>query len=351
VYKRGTQFGFRFVASNVPDFAFAASNHFNWDATSVVADAKTGRRTFVSAVYKSEDEDYPRVARIAADGIGLMSTWLPGYPFPYPSMTVFSGNDGMEYPMMCNDASTSPDFVTSLTVHEVSHTYFPFLMGINEQEYAWMDEGWASFFDFNLADSLTGGKEGGVRGYGSVAGTESDVPPLVRSSNLRGRAYGVASYQRPQAAYLVLYDLLGYKTFHDCMVGYIDRWQGKHPLPQDFFNTWNNLSGQNLDWFWQPWFAEWGYPDVAVARVERTLGLDSETIVVEKRGNLPIPVHLEITYTDGSKQTVHHTAAVWRSGNTDLRVFTQPNKTVKMVQLGNSKTIPDSDKSNDVWKR
>lgn len=71
-------------------------------------DDKTGRRTFVSAAYNTSATDYPQVARIAADGIRLMSTYLPGYPFPYPSMTVFNGNDGMEYPMMCNDASTAP---------------------------------------------------------------------------------------------------------------------------------------------------------------------------------------------------------------------------------------------------
>ncbi|HNG91064.1 MAG TPA: M1 family aminopeptidase, partial [Saprospiraceae bacterium] len=283
---------FRFIAREVPDFAFATSDHYNWDATSVVVDDQTQRRTFVSAAYNTASTDYPQVARIAADGIRLMSTWLPGYPFPYPSMTVFNGNDGMEYPMMCNDVSTAPRSPMTLTIHEVSHTYFPFMMGINEQDYAWMDEGWAAFFDYLLSDSLSNHTLGGVRNYSSIAGTENDVPPMVKSRNL-SVAYRNAAYQRPQNAYFTLLDVLGYETFHRCMSTYMDRWKGKHPAPFDFFQTWNEASGQNLDWFWRPWFFEWGYPDLAVLGITHDEAADCAAIQIGRKGNLPVPVHLE----------------------------------------------------------
>lgn len=342
VFKKAQEHKFRFKASDVPDFAFAASNEYNWDATSVVVDDKTGRRTFVSAAYSTASTDYPEVARIAADGIRLMSTWLPGYPFPYPVMTVFNGNDGMEYPMMCNDASTAPRSPMTLTIHEVSHTYFPFMMGINEQDYAWMDEGWASFFDYTLSDSLSGHKIGGVRGYANIAGTQNDVPPMVTSRNMSS-AYRNAAYQRPQNAYLTLLDLLGYETFHKCMTEYMDRWKGKHPAPFDFFQTWNDASGQNLDWFWRPWFFEWGYPDLAIERV------GAGEIVVARKGSIPVPVHVEVEYSDGSKQTFHHTAGVWKDGAQNFRISLPAGKSVKSVQLG-QKIIPDSEPKDNSWK-
>ena len=69
VYKKNDQNVFKFKASDVPDVAFGASDHYNWDATSVVVDDRTGRRTFVSAAYNSASIDYPQVAKIAADGI------------------------------------------------------------------------------------------------------------------------------------------------------------------------------------------------------------------------------------------------------------------------------------------
>jgi len=349
VFKKNKQHVFRYKASGVPDFTFAASDHYNWDATSVVVDDRTGRRTFVGAAYDTGSKDYYRVARIAADGIRLMSTWQPGYPFPYPCMTVFNGNDGMEYPMMVNDASLGDRDPTSLTIHEVSHTYFPFMMGINEQEYAWMDEGWANFFDHLLADSLTGNKSS-VRGYGFSAGTDTDVPPMVRSSFLSGGAYGIASYSRPQNAYLTLLDLLGYETFHRCMAEYMDRWKGKHPMPYDFFNTWNNVSGQDLNWFWKAWFFEWGHPDLGVQSVVREDAANRDVILVEKKGSIPVPVHLAITYTDGSTQTIHQSAGVWRAGNPVTRIDCPAGKTVGKVALGD-RTIPDVDRKNNTWSK
>ena len=349
VFKKLKQHVFHYKAADVPDFAFAGSNHYNWDATSVVVDARAGRRTFVSAAYDSKSNDFYRVARIAADGIRLMSTWLPGYPFPYPCMTVFNGNDAMEYPMMVNDASVSEDYVASLTVHEVSHTYFPFMMGVNEQDYAWMDEGWASFFDFLLADSIVGGKSQ-VRGYSFIAGTDSDVPPMTRSRFLSGGAYGNAAYGRPQNAYLALLDLLGYDTFHHCMTEYMDRWKGKHPIPYDFFNTFNEVSGQNLDWFWKPWFFEWGYPDLSLRQVARDENAGSDVIFVQKNGTLPVPVYLEISYSDGSKQSLHYKADVWREGQTYLKIPAVTGKTVSSAILGH-RTAPDTERKNNTWKK
>ncbi|MBL7807886.1 MAG: M1 family metallopeptidase [Saprospiraceae bacterium] len=347
IFQKNAPNTFHFKATDVPDFAFGTSDHYNWDATSVVVDAKTGRRTFVSAAYKTASTDYPQVARIAADGIHLMSTWLPGYPFPYPVMTVFNGDDGMEYPMMCNDVSTAPRSPMGLTLHEISHTYFPFMMGINEQDHAWMDEGWAAFFDYLLSDSLSNHTEGGVRDYSAIAGTENDVPPMVKSRNL-SMAYRNASYQRPSQAYFTLLDLLGYEKFHACMTEYMNRWKGKHPAPFDFFQTWNNASGQNLDWFWKPWFFDWGYPDLGIEGVLRNDSGNNQTILISRKGNIPVPMHLEVVYTDGSKQNFHQTAAIWKDGKQNFRIQCPAGKTVQSATLGKT-TIPDVDKADNKW--
>jgi hypothetical protein len=349
VFKKAKKNVFRFKATDVPDFTFAASAHYNWDATSVIVDEKFGRRTLVSAAYDSKSKDFKRVARIAADGIHLMSNWLPGYPFPYPSLTVFNGNDGMEYPMMINDASVSEDFVTGLTVHESAHTYFPFMMGINEQDHAWMDEGWANFFDHFLADSLEHKNSpiGGAWGFGN----DWEVPPMVPSRALDGRSYGFAAYSRPQLAYTQLFDMLGYDKFHDCLTTYMDRWKGKHPGPYEFFNTFNNVSGQNLDWFWKPWFFEFGYPDLSltVSKMDNATGGANYIAYVERKGIIPTAIHLEIEYEDGSKETMHKTAEVWKDATKrTIQLPLKAGQTPKKVTLGN-KTTPDSKAKDNVW--
>lgn len=349
VFQKAAKNVFHFKASDVPDFTFAVNAHYNWDACSRVVDEKTGRKTFVSAAYNSSSKDFKRVAQIAGDGIQLMSTWLPGYPFPYPSLTVFNGNDGMEYPMMINDASVSESYVTSLTVHEASHTYFPFMMGTNEQYYAWMDEGWANFFDHFLADSLEG-KRSAIGGYWGF-GNDWEVPPMVPSRALDGQSYGFAAYTRPQLAYTQLYDLLGYDGLRQCMIAYMDRWKGKHPGPYDFFNTFNQVSGQNLDWFWKPWFFEFGYPDLAlsVAKMDNATGGPNYVVSVDRKGIIPVPVHLEIVYTDGAKESIHNTAAAWKdSAKRTLQFPLKAGRTPQKVTLGNQ-TIPEMKPKDNFW--
>jgi hypothetical protein len=338
---------FHYKATSVPDFAFGVSDHFNWDATSLKIPG-TDRRTFIGAAYYTSSKDYKAVADIARDAIYLMSTWLPGYPFPYPSMTVFNGNDGMEYPMMCNDASTWPRPATGLTAHEISHTYFPFMMGINEQMYAWMDEGWAAFFDYMLTDSLKNkhGGDPGTRNYDAAAGNEWDVPPMVQSRFLSSPAYRTASYVRPQAAYFTLRDMLGHDEFQKCMRYYMDTWKGKHPMPYDFFYTWNKASGRNLNWFWKPWFFEWGYPDLGIESVDNSG--KAPMITIKRNGNIPTGIKLEVNYNDNTTEVIRKGADVWSEGATEIKLNGQSGKQIKSVMLG-EKTIPDTDKKNNSW--
>jgi Peptidase family M1 domain len=347
VFNKAKKNVFHFIAKDVPDFTFATSDHYNWDATSVQVDDKTGRRTFVSAVYNTKSKDFVQVARIAADGIRLMSTWLPGYPFPYPCETIFNGNDGMEYPMMVNDMSVSEDQVHGLTVHEVAHTYFPFMMGINEQYYGWMDEGWANFLDHHLVDSLKHEvSEAGWYSYG--AGTDADVPLMVPSVNTASMSLGLHSYARPQMAYTVLLDLLGYETFTKCLHKYMDNWKGKHPIPYDFFNTFNTVSGQDLNWFWKPWFFEIGDPDLAIKSVAKDDVAANFNVIIEKKGSFPVPVFVLVNYSDGDKQRFHYKADVWKNGENTLKIPCSRGKVVKSVSLGDNKT-PDTNAKDNIW--
>lgn len=345
-FKKDAPQTFVYKAQVVPDFAFAFSDHYLWDACSATVDPSTGRKALVSAAYKAESSDYYEVCRVGADALELMSTWLPGYPYPYPRMTVFNGDDGMEFPMMCNDASTAPRSPIGLTVHESSHTWFPFMMGINEQYYAWMDEGWAAFFDVLVTDSLAGESMGRLRDYPVAAGTENDMPPMTPSRQLTS-AYRVAAYNRPQAAYFALYHMLGYEKFHRCMVEYMDRWKGKHPQPFDFFNTWNEVSGENLNWFWKPWFFDWGYPDLAVGEVKQDDY--SWQITIENRGTMPNTISGEMEYADGSIEKFKLPASVWKDGNKSY-IFSryQPGKKIVRVELKDTH-VSDAEAFNNKW--
>lgn len=346
LFKKADRNVFKFKAEKVSDFAWACSDHYLWDACSV--SPEKGRRTLVNAAYKTTSKDYKLVANIARSGIDLMSNYLPGYPYPYPTMTVFDGNDGMEYPMMCNDFSTGDDDPASLTFHEVSHTYFPFLMGINEKLYGWMDEGWASFHDLVLEDKYRG-KTGKVRGYARIAGTEWDIPPMAAPSNETRKAYTSQTYWRPQSAYLTLLDMLGYEKFHEVQTEYINRWSYRHPMPFDFFNTYNNALKTDLNWFWKPWFFDAGYPDLTLLSAEK-LG-ENVIVAFKNTGTLPLPVHLTIEFADGKTVEHHDGAQIWKgttAGKTiSLTLPFEGRGAVKKVTLGGPR-IPDVNLKDNV---
>ncbi len=338
-----------FNANNVTDFTFATSNHYLWDMGSVVVDSLTKRRVVVNAAYKESSEEFKRVAEIGIKTIDYLSHVLPAVPFPYPKLTVFNGGGGMESPMMVNEGSSSSFtgqfFVTS---HEITHTYFPFYMGINERKYAWMDEGMATMLPMELQkengkfDPLVGN----VRGFSVFAGNETELPMMIPSVFLFGRTYRNASYGRPGIAFYYLRDLLGKEKFKLALDRFIERWHGKHPLPYDFFFTFNDITGENLDWYWLPWFFNNGYPDLSL---EKTVQKEGKVIVtVKKVGELPVPIDLKLTFEDDSQKEIWKTASVWKNSNV-TEIVVKTKKKIKKAELLTEK-VPDVNEDNNVWE-
>ncbi len=341
-----------FNAQDVPDFAFATSDHYLWDMNSLCVDSVSGRRVTIQAAYKKASGDFYEVADISRASVKYFSEELPGVPFPYPELTVFNGQGGMEFPMMVNDgAADQRSGTVHVTSHEIAHTYFPFYMGTNERKYAFMDEGWAVMLPYVIQNRLATSYDPiarSVRRYNDVAGTEFDIPMVVSSivygPNAYRPSYRNAAYTRPGVAYLTLQNALGKELFSKALKEYIRRWHYKHPIPNDFFFTFNEVAGEDLTWFWKPWFFEFGYPDLGIKDAKQTkTGID---IIIEKHGALPVPVYLELETEDGALLKLEESASVWKDGKTELIVHSKIKQEIKTIRLGNSH-IPDVEISNN----
>jgi hypothetical protein len=340
---------FRYRAEHVPDFAFAASDTYLWDGSSV--EVEPGRRTAVAAVYHPSSKDFREVARYARQSVGYFSKTLPGVPFPYPNETVFNGSGGMEFPMFVNDGSYPDDEAAEVTAHEIAHSYFPFYMGINERKYAWMDEGWAQYLPNGIEFPINGQtfqpQQTNAQYYSYFAGREMDMPMMVPSVQLTGNAYTFASYFRPSQAYAFLDDLLGRDKFRAALQEYMRRWNGKHPTPYDFFFSFNDFLKEDLSWYWKPWFFEKGYPDLGVSVTTPKKG--KTAIRVTRKGNLPVPIRLRLTFADGTTEEIRETARVWQDGKTSFTVEKAFPKALTKVELGGLQ-VPDSNRKDNVWE-
>jgi hypothetical protein len=338
-----------FIATNVTDFVFGTSDHYIWKSSSLVVDPLTHRRTRVDAVFNPKHQDYFEVINDARKTVESMSYRFPKWPFPYPHETVFDGLDQMEYPMMVNDNPVlQRDESIELTDHEIFHTMFPFYMGINETKYAWMDEGWATIGEWLISPMIdsTIVDEYGVAPYESNAGNEIDLPIMTLSTQLSGTSYFLNSYPKPAFGYLYVRDMLGDSLFTKALHYYIQQWQGKHPMPYDFFNCMNTGSGKNLNWFWKRWFFESGIPDLAITSV--TNKLKSYTVTITSKGSKPVPVDLTVTFADKTVTKIHRSVQIWEKGNSTVSIIVPSTQKIIKVELGSTYSV-DSNKDDNVW--
>ncbi|MBA2406918.1 MAG: M1 family metallopeptidase [Chitinophagales bacterium] len=356
-YKRGivtadaSQLTWKFTAKEVTDFAFALSDHYLWDGSSLTVDSVSGRKTFIDAAYNRHSKDFFEVADVARKCIDIMSNKYPGVPFPFPKQTIFNGLDQMEYPMMVNDNSTDTrKEMVQLTSHEIFHAYFPFYMGNNETKYAWMDEGWATIGESVISPMLGEPEDDGIymrSGYERIAGTDDEMPMITNSQLIYGGTYFTNSYGKPGIFYWALQNLLGDELFLNVLHEYMNRWHGKHPTPYDFFNTFNDASGKDLNWFIKPWFFEAGYPDLAFKDV--SFMKDKWKVVVQQKGTIPVPVFLTFILDNNSTLQVNATAEVWKDGKAEFVIEKSLSGKLKEVKLGSS-YIPDVNHKDNRWE-
>ena len=347
---QNSQNTWRFEARNVTDFVFATADHYVWQSTSLVVDPATQRRTRVDAVYNSKHKDYAEVIDFSRKTVEAMSYTFPKWPFPYTHETVFDGLDQMEYPMMANDNPTETrEDAINLTDHEIFHTMFPFYLGTNETKYSWMDEGWATIGEWLLCSIIDPKLDDnyGVARYAQFAATENDLPIVTLSTQQNGLPFFLNSYPKPGLGYLYVKDMLGDELFTKALHTYIRNWNGKHPMPYDFFNSMNAGAGRNLNWFWQRWFFDGGYPDLAITSVNKTsTGYD---LTIQAKGTKPVPVDLTLTFADNTTQKIHRSIAVWETGANSVTVPVATKQPLKRVTLG-STLVPDSYPKDNMWE-
>lgn len=342
-----------YKARNVTDFAFAFSDHYLWDGLRATNDSSSNQSVFIQTIYPVDSPDFYDIAEACKDIIKYFSNEMPGIKFPFPSFVAFNNGrsgGGMEFPMMINDGS--PDVwenTVALTAHEMAHQYFPFFVGTNEKKYAFMDEGWAVMLPFKYMERLTEINSrliNNVSNYEYLAGTEDDIPPMITSLSLTYISYRNSAYDRSSIAYEILRDMLGDELFLKSLQEYINRWSGKHPTPYDFFFTFNQVTGQDLSWFWRPWFFEYGYPDIAIDKVETNAG--KSEIRIRKIGNIPVPIKLKLVFENETSKEYYFPADVWKEGNNIFISEIELSDILKEIQLGDLR-IPDSNRENNLF--
>ncbi len=346
----------RFHAGNVRDFAFGTSARYLWDATTAEVGDRDGDGTedfaMIHALYRPEAEAWDRSAEFGKFSIEYLSKMF--MPYPYPHLTTVEGiiGGGMEYPMITLIGGARNDrSLFGVTFHEIGHMWFPMVVGQDEKQYTWMDEGLtsfntnegvAAFWNVNAWDPAR-------QAYYRIAGTGREVEPM-RHADLyppNSPARGIASYSKPAVALNALRGLFGQERFMQAYREYARRWAYKHPQPYDLFNTFEEVLGTDLDWFWTTMFYTTWTLDQAVGAVDESAG--EVVVTIRDEGLSPMPTPVRVTYADGSVAEQTLPVDVWLGGAREAMLRFDPG-TVVRVEIDPERFLPDVERANNVWE-
>jgi hypothetical protein len=258
-------------------------------------------------------------------------------PYPYPQITVVDpphgagGAGGMEYPMIFTAGTSwlmpkgvlAPEMVTE---HEYGHEYWYGMVGSNEFEDAWLDEGINSYSEVKVMEALYGKHTSMVNTQlGTFADRSmqrlsylnvADFDPMVRKGwqFANGNAYGGITYGKSATVLLTLEQYIGETKVQEALRVYFLRFRFKHPTAEDFMATVNEVAGQNLDWFWNQAVKGTAKLDYRVGKVSsdrldwytKPTGKEDKKdvsylnrVLVQRKGDFIYPVTLVATFDNG----------------------------------------------------
>ena len=337
----------RFTASGVRDFAWAAGSGLRWDAS-------TWDGILVQTFYHPEAAPWEEANSMLRATVRHFSGTLGQYPWPQIS-AVEGLVEGMEYPMLiyCPSLQKREDQYWVL-MHETGHQWFPMQVGSDERRYPWMDEGFNTFADYDAAEAFFKGtayadtvRRELLGAYDATAIPGGEQPMITKPEEVR-QLYWTA-YQKPALMLSILRDaVIGRDEFDRAFREYVRRWKGKHPQPADFFRTMSNLTGRDLDWFWRNWIYTTARLDQAVDSVRA--GGDTTFLYLSNRAQMVLPVTLELRYADNSAETRVLPVEMWDLGNRfTYRLATA--KRLASVVIDPRRIYPDVARDNNSWKR
>lgn len=355
---KGSTLKWHFKAPNVHDFTWAADPEYVHDIV------KTNNDVTLHFLYKNKIEikdNWKTLQPIAAKAMEFLSNIVG--PYPYQQYSIIQGGDGgMEYGM-CTliSGNGSLDGLVGVTIHEMAHSWFQFVLANNELKYSWMDEGFTSFIE-NITSSAVYKKnedflfDREYETYFRMVDSEREEALSTHADHFKiNSAFTVASYYKGLIFLSQLGYIIGEDTLLKVLQVYYDEWKFKHPNPNDFIRIAEKVSGIQLDWYLYQWIQTTNTVDYAIKEVKEN------TIALERKGLIPMPIDLVVEYEDGSieqfyipltlmlgkKETIATVLDAW-TGTHPTYSFKTPKK-VKSVIIDNTLLMADINRADNYY--
>lgn len=346
-----------FKIKDARDVAWASSPAFIIDAAKM--NLPSGKASLAISAYPVESAGknaWGRSTEYVKESVEFHSAKWHEYTYP-TAINVAANVGGMEYPgiVFCGWKATK-DRLWGVTDHEFGHNWFPMVVGSNERLYGWMDEGLNSFMNTLATAAFNNGEykpkeRADVHQLASYYTNPLFEPIMTSPENMKEAHIGTLAYRKPSLGLQILREqILGKERFDLAFKTYIERWAFKHPTPTDFFRTMENVSGEDLRWFWRGWFVNNWRADIAVNKVNyvKDNPKNGALITLSCLEKMPLPVILRVETVSGKTETIKLPVEIW-ARNTSW-TFTYPStEEIKSVAFDPEHLLPDVNSENDVW--
>ena len=196
-----------------------------------------------SAYWKNSPDYLKRATKFYSEHVGT---------YPYPQVTgvqsALSAGAGMEYPMITVIGLSGSDYaLDEVLAHEIGHNWFYGVLGSNERDHPWMDEGLNSYYESRYTRRYYPDRDGRIQlvpgreldadkvAYHYLARLGRDQAPDTRSDSLTQYNYWMGAYSKPALVLSEVEERVGADRIDEAIGAYYQRWQFRHPAPEDFY--------------------------------------------------------------------------------------------------------------------
>ena len=317
----GTLRTWKFSAKNIHDFVWTADPDYRHITR------KTANGPLLHFIYKNnemEDAKWQATADTCAIIYPFMAKTFGPYPYPVYSF-LQGGGGGTEYPM----ATVIKNYSLETAIHEWCHSWYQMMLGSNENLYAWMDEGFTDYAEARVLawlrkkDFFASADEYNL--YFKLAKSRLDEPMSTPANQFNSNyAYNTNSYYKGAVFLRQLGYITGEENINKILLKYYELWRFKHPDPDDFIRVAEKVSNLQLEWYKEYMMNTIKTIDYSIDSLWEEGG--QTKIRLNRIGLMPMPVDLQLTFKDGSKE-LHYIPLNLMYGEKPVEDSTIPRKT------------------------
>jgi hypothetical protein len=325
---------YTFHGEDIHDFAWTASPNYV-DLSRTFEHATLPPVEMRLLLQRERSGQAARYFDIVAHTLRLYGEWFG--PYPYGHVTIVdpafqSQSDGMEYPTLFTGrgrwlAPATVQVPESTTAHEAGHQWWYGMVASNEFEDAWLDEGINTYATARLIDEVFTTNNVEQRYFGGFVPWVIAGLPISRLDGDRLTGYrdnaeadtqstptwqywpGTSTFITYNKTALWLHTLerhLGWPTMQRVLSTYFERWKFRHPTPMDFFAVVNEVSGQDLTWFFDQAHRSantFDYRLQELSSEKLPSGMYRTVVVARRDGEATFPIEVVTTFDGGEQVT------------------------------------------------